>query len=123
MDQLNTAVIKLRDRFIRACSDYLEPGYYILANKTNPLSKEEEEFKEIYANTFTMHCLSIIFSIPGAVYYYHYFRASRKSPVDIKRQAWARRRMIIFVPFALALSLTGYMYETRNHFKDRMNAI
>jgi len=41
MDQLNSALIKLRDRFLNSCSDFVEPGYYILSHKTNPLSQEE----------------------------------------------------------------------------------
>lgn len=123
MDQLNSALIKLRDRFLNSCSDFVEPGYYILSHKTNPLSQEEAQFKEIYANTFAIHCLSIAFSVPGAVYYYHYFKAARKSPVDEKRLTWARRRMLVFVPLALSLSFTGYLYESTNHFRDRMKAI
>jgi Na+/H+ antiporter NhaD/arsenite permease-like protein len=71
---------------------------------------------EVYENTFTLHSLSILATIPGTVYFYHYHKAMRKQPVDQKRLNWARRGVFIFSPLALALVITAFTYEKYNRF-------
>jgi hypothetical protein len=40
MDQINEVMSGLQRRFMAYFRDWLDPGYYILSVKQNPLSKE-----------------------------------------------------------------------------------
>lgn len=48
MDQFNEAVTKLQKKFLNNFRNYLDPGYFILTAKQNPLSNEEESFLQVY---------------------------------------------------------------------------
>jgi len=60
-------------------------------------------------------------TIPGSVYFYHYYRAMKKpAPIDEKRVKWARRGVMIFAPMAMALVITAWTYEKTNHFENKL---
>ena len=115
--------VNLRKKFMGWVRDITDPGYSILASKTAPLSQEEAEFVEIYENTFTLHSLSILTTIPGTVYFYHYYKAVRRQPIDEKRVRWARRGIIVFSPLAIALVSTAWLYEKVSSFEPRLREI
>lgn len=45
MEEVNKAMIKMRDTLVNYLGDWLDPGYIILTRKSNPLSEEEQDFK------------------------------------------------------------------------------
>ena len=115
--------VAMRKKYMSWVLGVTDPGYYILKLKKAPLSKEEAEFVEIYENTFSMHSLSILSTVPGTVYFYHYYKAMRKSPVDEKRLRWAKRGVMVFSPFAIALVATAWAYEKYHEFEPKLKEI
>lgn len=112
--------MSLRRKYMSWVRNVTDPGYYILASKTAPLSPEETEFVEIYENTFALHSFSILTTIPGTVYFYHYYKAMRKQPLDEKRIKWARKGVAIFSPLALACVFTAWSYEKYSSFESKL---
>lgn len=117
-------VIKgLQKKLLMSLRDWLDPAYFVLTVKQNPLSEEEESFLNIYENSACLHIANIVFTFPSMVYYYHYFRASKSKPVNMKKLIWARNRMLFFVPLAFATMTTTYAYEKVNNFHKRLKEI
>jgi hypothetical protein len=116
-------VVAIRKKYMNWVQGVTDPGYYILKIKTNPLSPEETEFVEIYENTFALHSTSILATIPGTIYFYHYYRALKKQPLDEKRIKWARRGVMAFSPLAIALVFTAWTYERVSGFEPKLKEI
>jgi hypothetical protein len=47
----------------------------------------------------------------------------KKQPIDEKRLRWAKRGIVLFTPFALALVFTAYSYEKYNSFEPKLKEI
>jgi len=121
MNEFMEVLVGFRKKFAKSVVNYTDPGYYILRQKITPLSKEENEFTEVYETNLCLHIISIAATIPGCVYYVSYYKAYRKQ--DVKTAGWARRRLLFYFPIAMATGLVGYIFEKTNRFHERLREI
>jgi hypothetical protein len=74
----------------------------------------------MYENTFTLHALSIVSTIPGTIFFYHYLKTAKSTPIDPKKLLWAKRGMLAFSPLSMAFVLTAWSYEKYHRFEGRL---
>lgn len=74
----------------------------------------------MYENIFTLHCVSIISTIPGTIFLFHYLKTAFTTPIDPKKLRWAKRGMAGFLPISMACVSTAWSYEKYHRFEGRL---